>query len=116
MYFCEELKLETLSLCKALFFLINSRLTLFTEFQFQENLDYSSSLQKGADVNCQYSRQFNEFLHLPLCSPNKEQDHIYEISVRVTVLTYKGLELKGDWTTPVSTAFICLRPQGTLNY
>ena len=65
-----------------------------------------------ADINYCQRRQFNETLHLPLCSAWTDTEHIYDVSIRVSKITKSKVRLEGPWMISLQTSFMCKGPQG----
>ena len=61
------------------------KLLFFISKGYQSGIPKNSNISSYSDVNCQI-RQFDEILHLPLCSPKefgRKEEHVYQIMLRL---------------------------------
>ena len=66
-------------------FLLLKLLFFFISKGYQSGIPKNSNISSYSDVNCQI-RQFDEILHLPLCSPKEfggKEEHVYQIMLRL---------------------------------
>eukprot|EP00093_Oithona_nana_P004914 04914.XXX_137036_139416_1 [CDS] Oithona nana genome sequencing. len=86
--------------------------TLFENIKVLDSGSQENTTQNT--INCQ-RRHFNETLFLPLCSSERELEHIYDISIRASKITRHGTRLEGPWMITLQTSFMCKSPQDALN-
>jgi len=86
---------------------LTSKETTFYEELKSSQSGVSNNISSNSDISdsCDI-RQFNEFLHLPLCSQSGEEN-VYQVMLRQVVITYRGTKLIGPWSKPAQTSFLC---------